>query len=113
MKGSSEGGSTDIVKATTPQFTPPCDKEIWYVPIETIVIFGRLSFWFQFMKAAGDVYAGGDIVSFPYCYDGDKMINIGHWQLSGYHGKSYHFQYPVSIATIISGLWGLFTARML
>jgi len=34
-----------------------------------------------------NIYAGGDIVSFPYCYDNDKLINIGHWQLAAAHGR--------------------------
>lgn len=41
----------------------------------------------EFLYAGHDVYGGGDIVSFPYCYDEGKQINIGHWQLASAHGR--------------------------
>ncbi|XP_065647012.1 apoptosis-inducing factor 3 isoform X2 [Hydra vulgaris] len=41
----------------------------------------------QFMRCNTDVYAGGDIVSFPYVYDSGKYINIGHWQVASAHGR--------------------------
>jgi len=47
------------------------------------------------MCAAKDVYAGGDIVSFPYHHGAaGEMVNIGHWQLASYHGiSSFVFLY--------------------
>lgn len=41
----------------------------------------------KFMKADEGIYAGGDIVSYPYCHDNDCRINIGHWQLASAHGR--------------------------
>lgn len=41
----------------------------------------------EFLYAGNNVYGGGDIVSFPYWYDGGKYVNIGHWQLASAHGK--------------------------
>ncbi|XP_066929188.1 apoptosis-inducing factor 3-like [Clytia hemisphaerica] len=41
----------------------------------------------KYLCASSDVYCGGDIVSFPYHYGDNEMINIGHWQLASNHGR--------------------------
>lgn len=34
-----------------------------------------------------NVYAGGDVVSFPLKYYSDKQVSIGHWQIAQNHGN--------------------------
>ncbi|XP_053363565.1 apoptosis inducing factor mitochondria associated 4 [Clarias gariepinus] len=34
-----------------------------------------------------DVFAAGDVASFPLSIHADKMVNIGHWQLAQAHGR--------------------------
>uniref|UniRef100_A0A3Q0SPM8 Apoptosis inducing factor mitochondria associated 4 n=1 Tax=Amphilophus citrinellus TaxID=61819 RepID=A0A3Q0SPM8_AMPCI len=34
-----------------------------------------------------DVFAAGDVTSFPLTIRGDQMVNIAHWQMSQAHGK--------------------------
>lgn len=41
----------------------------------------------KFLQASDNIFCGGDIVLFPYRYDNDRLVNIGHWQLASYHGK--------------------------
>uniref|UniRef100_A0A672RI15 Apoptosis-inducing factor 3-like n=1 Tax=Sinocyclocheilus grahami TaxID=75366 RepID=A0A672RI15_SINGR len=42
----------------------------------------------QFMKTnIPDVFAAGDVVSFPLPLVGHKRVNIGHWQLAQAHGR--------------------------
>lgn len=46
-------------------------------------------FVLQFMKTnIPDVFAAGDVVSFPLALVGHKIVNIGHWQLAQAHGKT-------------------------
>ena len=33
-----------------------------------------------------NIYAAGDIVSFPLSVYGDRMVSIGHWQLAHTQG---------------------------
>lgn len=43
----------------------------------------------QFMKTnIPDVFAAGDVVSFPLPLVGHKRVNIGHWQLAQAHGTT-------------------------
>uniref|UniRef100_A0A671N8H5 Apoptosis-inducing factor 3-like n=1 Tax=Sinocyclocheilus anshuiensis TaxID=1608454 RepID=A0A671N8H5_9TELE len=42
----------------------------------------------QFMKTnIPDIFAAGDVVSFPLPLVGHKRVNIGHWQLAQAHGR--------------------------
>ncbi|XP_046839901.1 apoptosis-inducing factor 3-like isoform X2 [Xenia sp. Carnegie-2017] len=41
----------------------------------------------KYMKANEDIYAGGDIASFPLKMLNGKHVTIGHWQLAHAHGK--------------------------
>ncbi|XP_076832126.1 apoptosis inducing factor mitochondria associated 4 isoform X2 [Brachyhypopomus gauderio] len=42
----------------------------------------------KFMKTnVTDVFAAGDVVSFPLWLCGDKKVNIGHWQMAQAHGR--------------------------
>nr|NP_001074169.1 apoptosis inducing factor mitochondria associated 4 [Danio rerio]AAI29325.1 Zgc:158614 [Danio rerio] len=42
----------------------------------------------KFMKTnIPDVFAAGDVVSFPLTLVGHKRVNIGHWQLAQAHGR--------------------------
>ncbi|XP_056329563.1 apoptosis inducing factor mitochondria associated 4 [Danio aesculapii] len=42
----------------------------------------------KFMKTnIPDVFAAGDVVSFPLALVGHKTVNIGHWQLAQAHGR--------------------------
>ncbi|KAM9800860.1 apoptosis inducing factor mitochondria associated 4 [Neosynchiropus ocellatus] len=34
-----------------------------------------------------DIYAAGDVTSFPLTIRGDQRVNIGHWQMSQAHGR--------------------------
>lgn len=33
-----------------------------------------------------DIFSAGDVTSFPLSICGDKMVNIGHWQMSQAQG---------------------------
>lgn len=49
----------------------------------------------QYMRtSAPDIYAAGDVVSFPLFLRGDEQINIAHWQMAHAHGKQ---QAPTSV----------------
>ncbi len=37
-----------------------------------------------------DVFAAGDVVSFPLPLVGHKRVNIGHWQLAQAHGTTWY-----------------------
>uniref|UniRef100_A0AAR2J688 Rieske domain-containing protein n=1 Tax=Pygocentrus nattereri TaxID=42514 RepID=A0AAR2J688_PYGNA len=42
----------------------------------------------KFMKTnIPDVFAAGDVASFPLCIREDKRVQIGHWQLAQAHGR--------------------------
>ncbi|TRY92537.1 hypothetical protein DNTS_024544 [Danionella cerebrum] len=42
----------------------------------------------EFMKTnIADIFAAGDVVSFPLALVGHKSVNIGHWQLAQAHGR--------------------------
>lgn len=35
-----------------------------------------------------DVFAAGDVASFPLSIHADKRVNIGHWQMAQAHGNA-------------------------
>uniref|UniRef100_A0AAQ5X4B0 Rieske domain-containing protein n=1 Tax=Amphiprion ocellaris TaxID=80972 RepID=A0AAQ5X4B0_AMPOC len=47
-----------------------------------------LSLFKQYMRTnIPDVFAAGDVTSFPLTIRGDQRVNIGHWQMSQAHGR--------------------------
>lgn len=46
----------------------------------------------QFMRTnIPDVFAAGDVTSFPLTTSGDQRVNVGHWQMSQAHGETERF----------------------
>lgn len=47
------------------------------------------AFFFKYMGTnIPDVYAAGDVASFPLSIHADRRVNIGHWQLAQAHGTA-------------------------
>uniref|UniRef100_A0A673GSI7 Apoptosis inducing factor mitochondria associated 4 n=1 Tax=Sinocyclocheilus rhinocerous TaxID=307959 RepID=A0A673GSI7_9TELE len=65
----------------------PADIVIVGIGVQTLISL-RKHLQFQFMKTnIPDVFAAGDVVSFPLPLVGHKRVNIGHWQLAQAHGR--------------------------
>lgn len=52
-----------------------------------------------------DIFSAGDVTSFPLSICGDKMVNIGHWQMSQAQGmilgnSQFYFNWSKTRVTI-------------